>query len=94
MCSEQDVPPIPENSIVFRNAEKIQINSEMVNIAWEKFKDKYTSDLPDTKYISWETVFNRAVKENWLKLWWTDSDGNVQWTSNGQQAKKIYGGDS
>ncbi len=90
-CEINDVEPIPEGSIVFENAKKIGIDFEMVVTAWSKFKDAYTVDNPNKKYTDWRSVFNKAVKDNWYKLWWTDSDGNVAWTSTGQQARKIYG---
>ena len=90
-CDKQNINPIPENSIVFKNAEKIGIDFQMVEIAWLRFKDSYAVDNPNKKYVDWVLTFNKAVKENWYKFWWTNSDGGVAWTSTGQQAIKLYG---
>lgn len=91
-CDKQGLKPIDESSIVFVNAEKIGIEFKMVEISWLRFKDSYTVDNPNKKYVNWVSVFNKAIKENWYKFWWTNPDSCVEWTSTGRQAIKLYGG--
>ena len=56
---------------VWEYARTIQIPDDWIEIAWLKFKERYTTDEKAIKkrYIDWRGVFLRAVKENWLGLW-------------------------
>ena len=47
------------------------IPEDWIEIAWIRFKERYTGEEKAKKkrYIDWRGVFLRAVKENWLGLW-------------------------
>ena len=47
------------------------IPEDWIEIAWLRFKERYTGEEKAKKkrYIDWRGVFLRAVKENWLGLW-------------------------
>ena len=47
------------------------IPDDWIQIAWIRFVDRYTEDekAKRKRYIDWRGVFLRAVKENWLGLW-------------------------
>jgi len=48
------------------------ITTEWVYLAWYAFIDRYEDD--DKKYKDWVIVFRKAVKGNWLGLWYTDKE--------------------
>ena len=56
---------------VWDYAELSGIPADWIEIAWLRFKDRYTGDekAKRKRYIDWRGVFLRAVKENWLGLW-------------------------
>jgi len=51
-------------------------------LTWVEFKARYSAD--DKKYKDWRSVFVKAVRGNWFKLWWHDANG-YQLTALGQQ---------
>jgi len=58
------------------------ITTEWVYLAWYAFIDRYEDD--DKKYKDWVSVFRRAVRENWLSLWYTDRETKeIRLTSTG-----------
>lgn len=56
---------------VWDYAELSGIPADWIEIAWLRFKDRYTGDekAKRKRYVDWRGVFLRAVKENWLGLW-------------------------
>lgn len=56
---------------VWEYARTVGIPEDWIQIAWLKFKDRYTKEEKPMRkrYIDWRGVFLRAVKENWLGLW-------------------------
>lgn len=71
---------------VWEYAAQVKLPEDWIGIAWEKFKERYTSDEKGAKkrYTDWRRVFLRAVKENWAKLWyWSESDSAWRLTSIG-----------
>ena len=65
------------------------IPTEWVEIAWAKFRDRYTTDekAKKKKYTDWRRVFLRAVDENWLNLWyWSPKDEQFRLTTVGVTA--------
>ena len=56
---------------------------------YREFKDRYSQ--PGAKrYADWRSVFRKAVRANWLRLWYLDGDTYVL-TTAGQQARKFHG---
>lgn len=70
-------------------AESVQLPSELVEMAWIKFKARYSSDprYSSKKYIDWRLVFVSAVEGNWLRLWQATPDG-YRLTTEGVQAQR------
>ena len=69
--------------------ESVQLPSEFVEMAWIKFKARYSSDprYSRKKYVDWRLVFLSAVEGNWLRLWHATSDG-YRLTTEGVQAQR------
>lgn len=80
--------PIGDYLAVWDYAERIGLPDEFVELAWLKFRDRYSSDANYTgkKYADWRRTFLNAVKDNWFKLWYRDGDAFLL-TTTGQQAE-------
>jgi hypothetical protein len=78
---------IPEDHAVVKYAEQVGIPPEFLHLAWQKFKTRYTSgDNAQKKYIDWPAVFDNAVRDNWMKVWFIEA-GIYKLTTVGQQAE-------
>lgn len=79
--------PIPENDAVFSYAEQVGIPQDHLRLCWREFRYRYSQ--PGAKrYRDWRGVFRKAVRGNWLKLWWVDGEGAYALTTCGKQAEK------
>lgn len=83
---EMALPPEHE---VFAYAEKIKLPEEFIVLAWQVFKKDYTTDekMKLKRYALWRVHFLKAIKGNWLRLWWVDPQGAYLLTTKGLQAK-------
>ena len=80
---------IPEDDAVFAYADEVGIPVEFLSLAWREFRHRYTQ--PDAKrYRDWRAVFRKAVRGNWLKLWWLDGQQYAM-TTVGMQAQRAHG---
>lgn len=78
---------IPESHAVLKYAEQAGIPENFLHLAWQKFKARYTSgDSAQKKYIDWPAVFDNAVRDNWMKVWFIEG-GIYKLTTAGQQAE-------
>lgn len=73
---------------VWDYAENIGLPAEWVEIAWVKFRDRYSNDPSylAKKYADWRRVFKNSVEANWFKLWYA-KEGAFLLTTAGQQAE-------
>ncbi len=78
--------PIPADDPVFDYADSVGIPREHLRLAWREFRERYS--LPNAKrYRCWRTVFRKAVRGNWFKLWHFAGD-TCALTTTGVQAKR------
>lgn len=78
--------PIPENDPVFAYALQVGIPSDHLRLCWVEFRDRYSQ--PNAKrYKDWRSVFRKAVRGNWFKLWWVDGNSEYNLTTVGKQAE-------
>lgn len=81
--------PIPPDDAVFAYADSAGIPAEFLALAWCEFKHRYCQ--PDAKrYRDWRSVFRKAVRGNWLKLWFVQPDGAYALTTVGIQAQRTH----
>lgn len=82
--------PVPENDGVFAYADEVGLPVEFLRLAWLEFRHRYSQ--PDSKrYRDWRTVFRKAVRGNWLRLWWADPTTNsFALTTTGVQAQRAH----
>lgn len=86
-CKLAGKKPIPENHGVIAYAEQVGIPENFLHLAWHEFKSRYTTAPDDgKKYKDWPAVFLKAVKGNWMKVWFLDA-GAYKLTTVGQQAE-------
>lgn len=79
---------IPDSDPVFGYAEGIGLPYEFLHLAWREFLHRYTQ--PEAKrYRDWRAVFRKAVRGNWLKLWWLDGE-TYTLTTAGVQAQRAH----
>lgn len=77
---------IPDDDPVFGYAKEVGIPDEFMGLAWSEFKHRYGQ--PEAKrYKDWRAVFRKAVRGNWLKLWFLDGD-TYRLTTVGHQATR------
>lgn len=81
---------IPDGDPVFAYADEVGIPAEFLRLAWLEFRHRYGQ--PDSKrYRDWRSVFRKAVRGNWLKLWWLDPGSNAYGlTTVGLQAQRAH----
>jgi hypothetical protein len=78
--------PIPADDPVFGYADSVGIPRDHLRLAWREFRERYS--LPNAKrYRCWRTVFRKAVRGNWFKLWHFAGDACAL-TTTGVQAKR------
>ncbi len=86
----EGVTPIPPDDPVFAYAASVGIPIDFLRLAWLEFRHRYGQ--PDAKrYRDWRAVFRKAVRGNWLKLWWLDAASQQYGlTTVGMQAKRAH----
>jgi hypothetical protein len=83
--------PIPKEHAVFEYAEAAGIPENFLTLAWHEFRGRYTTSPDDRKkYRDWPGVFLKAVKGNWMKVWYVEA-GAYKLTTVGQQAELVRG---
>jgi hypothetical protein len=81
--------PIPESDPVFVYADEVGIPPDFLRLAWQEFRHRYSQ--PESKrYRDWRAVFRKAVRGNWLKLWFLSPDGSYSLTTVGHQAMRAH----
>jgi hypothetical protein len=83
--------PVSDYAALWRYCEKVGLPRNLVEIAWNAFRAKYGGDGEDAqkRYADWRSVFLKAVKGNWHKVWFLDSaTGEYRLTTVGEQARR------
>jgi hypothetical protein len=86
----KDEKPVPDGDAVFTYAEEVGIPHEFLRLAWLEFRHRYGQ--PDAKrYRDWRAVFRKAVRGNWLKVWYFDAGAETYGlTTVGIQAQRAH----
>lgn len=80
--------PIPETDPVFDYAKQAGIPVDMLRLSWLEFRSRY-SEPGAKRYKDWRSVYRKAVRGNWLRLWRTTAEGGYVLTTEGQQAQRV-----
>lgn len=89
-CKRSKEKPVPDDHHIRRWAADAGVSAEMLQIAWVKFRERYTDGEKGKgkRYKDWPGHFATSVKDNWFKLWFADDDG-IKWTTNGLTCKTV-----
>jgi Helix-turn-helix domain len=89
-CRESGSKPVPEGHSIREWATVAGITDEMLQIAWVKFKEKYTQaeKSANKRYKDWPGHFATAVKDNWFGIWFS-GDAGLQWSSKGMTFRSV-----
>lgn len=77
--------PIPDDDPVRTYAAEAGIPDDLMRLAWFEFRQRY-SEPGAKRYKDWRSAFRKAVRSNWLRLWFRGDDGYAL-TTAGHQAK-------
>jgi hypothetical protein len=86
-CKANSEKPIPEDDKVFEYADEVGIPLDFLRICWHEFAERYSQ--ADKKYKDWRAVFRKAVRGNWMKIWYADANGQYALTTVGIQAQRV-----
>lgn len=89
-CKRAKAKPVPDDHHIRRWSADAGVSAEMLQIAWVKFRERYTDGEKGKgkRYKDWPGHFATAVKDNWFKLWFADDEG-VKWTTQGLTCKTV-----
>ena len=89
-CRELAEKPVPEGHSIRKWARDAGITDEMLQIAWVKFKERYTEAEKGVakSYKDWPSHFATSVKDNWFGVWFFGDDG-LQWSSKGMTFRSV-----
>lgn len=82
---------ILEGDPVFAYAYQVGLPMDFIRLAWREFRARY-SEPHAKRYRDWRSVFRKAVRGNWLKLWYATNDGSYALTTMGMQAQRAEEG--
>lgn len=86
-CKASGEKPIPEDDAVFTFASSVGIPHEFLQLAWLEFKSRYGDG--SKRYKDWRSVFRKAVRGNWFKLWFVGEQG-IQLSSQGKLLQNAH----
>lgn len=89
-CKSASAKPVPDDHFIRSWSADAGITPEMLQIAWVKFRERYTEGEKGKgkRYKDWPGHFATAVKDNWFKLWFAGDDG-ICWTTTGLTCKTV-----
>ena len=79
--------PIPEDDPVFAYAEQVGLPHDYLRLAWLEFRARYSDG--SKRYKDWRSVFRKAVRGNWFRLWYS-SEAGFSLTTVGIQAQRAH----
>lgn len=93
-CEASGEMALPETDTIFEYFEKNKIPQEWALLSWNYFKRQYC-ESDEKKYIDWRAVYRKAIRGNWLKLWYVDDATNTPMlTTVGKTALSELGGEA
>lgn len=78
---------IPDDDPVFDYAREVELPDDFLTLAWIEFKARYSAEGAK-RYKDFRSVFRKAVRGNWFKLWAIDAGGAYYLTTVGKQAER------
>lgn len=83
-CKQEGRAVIPEDDKVFEFATNANIPLEYLRIAWVAFRDEHL-EKGDKKQADWVQTFRNYVRNDYVKVWAFNKDGECYLTTKGKQ---------
>ena len=83
-CKSENVEAIPIDSVVFRNADKIGLPHEFVNVAWFCFKSFWLEGKPLSAKSNWLIAFNNCLTNDGYGSYRKNQQGEFYLTTKGK----------
>jgi uncharacterized protein YdaU (DUF1376 family) len=83
-CKQEGKAVIPEDDKVFEFATNANIPLEFLRIAWVAFRDEHL-EKGDKKQADWVQTFRNYVRNDYVKVWAFNKDGECYLTTKGKQ---------
>lgn len=80
-------PAIKPDDPIRQWADDAGIPDDYMRLAWMVYVEKYRTAKPQK---DWPAHFRNAIRGNWLKLWFVDSEGDCRLTTAGLQEQKAH----
>ena len=91
-CEQSDVDPIPGDSIVFKNADKLELPYEFVLVGWEHFKNHWLSK--NACKADWVATFNNCLKADGYGAYQRNSQSEWYLTTKGKNTQILINSNS
>lgn len=88
-CRVENRKPIPVDHSIRDYCAEAGISDDMLQVAWLMFKDRHTKGEKVKRYKDWPRVFANSVESRWYALWFTNAEGQAEWSSTGLQQKRV-----
>ncbi len=92
ICKDKNVKPIPDDSSVFEFAAKANIPLEYLKLGWYSFRDEHIAN-DKKKQANWPLTFLNYVRNDYLKVWSFNKEGECFLTTKGKQLEKFHAED-
>ncbi len=90
-CEKNNVDAIPTDSIVFTNADKLNLPHGYVLIAWEHFKNHWLENKSNARKTNWVSTFNNCLKDSGYSAYQRNQNGEWYLTTKGKNTKILNG---
>jgi hypothetical protein len=87
-CKAAGQKPVPPDHPIRTYCTDTGITDDMIQLAWVVFKERHLNGEKVKKYKDWPRVFANSVEGRWYGLWFTNPEGQAEWTSTGLQQKR------
>ena len=92
-CKSENVKAIPVDSIVFKNADKIGLSYEFMNVAWFCFKDFWLEEKSRSTKSNWLRAFNNCLTDDGYGAYRKNQQGEFYLTTKGKNMLEIMQGE-
>ena len=83
-CKQEGRAVIPEDDKVFEFATNANIPLDFLRVAWVAFRDEHL-EKGDKKQSDWVQTFRNYVRNDYVKVWAFNKDGECYLTTKGKQ---------
>ena len=87
-CRIKNISALPNDCAGLKSMDALQIPELWQRLAWNEFKLRHIEN--QKKQSNWVSTFNTYIKNDWLKLWATNKDGEHYLTQSGKTCMALF----